>query len=230
MLWDSSIIRDRGFVTPAPMQGHILSEVFATNAADAACVGFGLTGLTGLTGLACGAAPLFWAQDRLSRQETGLPYLPGLPGRAIIRVDVNRPVDVLWAMEEGLKCTSLGAVIGEIWGNPKALDFTATKRLVMRAERYKLPCWLIRRAASPDLSAAGNRWRVTSLPSLPHPHDPKAPGDPRWQVELFRSRYGPPGTWVATYDRAADRVDISAPFRDGAVAKDDGARECRATR
>lgn len=209
---------------PAPTPCHMLSEVFATNAADAACAGFGLTRLPH------GGVPLLWVQDRLSRQETGLPYLPGLSGRTIIRVDVNRPLDVLWAMEEALKSSSLGAVIGEIWGNPKALDFTATKRLVMRAERYSVPCWLIRRAASPDLSAARDRWRVTSLPSLPHPHDLKAPGDPRWRVELFRSRHAQPGTWIATYDRAADRVDMSAPFRDGAMAEGDGARERRAAR
>ncbi|WP_324754983.1 hypothetical protein [Roseovarius sp. Pro17] len=224
MLCDSSIIRNSDIATPALTEGRALSEVFATSAADAACVGFGLARLPR------GAAPLFWVQDRLSRQETGLPYLPGLHGRAIIRVNVSRPIDVLWAMEEALKCSSLGAVIGEIWGNPKTLDFTATKRLVMRAERYEVPCWLIRRAASPDLSAARDRWRVTSLPSLPHPDDPKAPGDPRWQVELFRSRYRQPGTWVATYDRAADRIDMSAPFRDGAVAEKDGPRERRAAR
>lgn len=215
---------NRGFTTPAPPQGPTLSEVFAPNAADAACVAFALARLP------CGSPPLFWVQDRLSRQETGLPYLPGLPGRAIIRVDVNRPRDVLWAMEEALKCASLGAVIGEVWGNPKVLDFTATKRLAMRAERYRVPCWLIRRAAAPDLSAARDRWRVTSLPSLSHPDDPKAPGDPRWRVELFRSRHRQPGTWIATHDRAADRVDLSAPFRDGAVAEGDGARERRAAR
>jgi protein ImuA len=224
VLCDSSIIQNRGYATPAPTQTHILSEVFATNAADAACVGFGVASLPR------GTAPLLWAQDRLSRQETGQPYLPGLPGRSIIRVDVSRAVDVLWAMEEALKCTSLGAIIGEIWGDPKQLDFTATKRLAMRAEHYGMPCWLIRRAASPDLSAARDRWRVMSLPSLQHPDDSKAPGDPRWQVELFRSRHRAPGTWIATYDRAADRLDMSAPFRDRAVAEGDGARERRTAR
>jgi protein ImuA len=174
--------------------------------------------------------PLFWVQDRLSWQDTGRFYLPGLSGRPIIRVDASRPADVLWAMEEGLRCAALAAVIGEIWGNPRALDFTATKRLAMRTERYGTPCWLIRRAASPDLSAARNRWRVTSLPSSPNPDDPKAPGDPRWRVELFRSRRMQPGMWIATHDRAEDRIHLSAPFRDGAVAEDDGAGERRAAR
>lgn len=209
---------------PTPTQWHTLSEIFPTAVTDTAGLGFLLSKLP------ASSAPVFWVQDRLSRQETGHPYLPGLPNRPIIRIDVNRPVDVLWAMEEGLRCTSLAAVIGEIWGDPKTLDFTATKRLVIRAERNGIPCWLVRRAASPDLSAARNRWRVTSLPSLPHPHDPKAPGDPRWQVELFRARHTQPGTWIATHDRTADRVDISSPFRDGPMAKNDGEAKRRATR
>ncbi len=177
-----------------------------------------------------GEAPVLWVQDRMSQKEAGRPYLPGLGRRTVICVEVSRPVDVLWALEEGLRCTALGLVVGEVWGDPGALDFTATKRLAMRSEHYKVPCWLVRRSASPDLSAARNRWRVVSLPSLTHPEDPKAPGDPRWKVELFRSRDQRPGTWVARYDRAADRIDLSAPFRDGAVAEDDGAQWSRAAR
>ncbi|MDA0339329.1 MAG: hypothetical protein O2910_05755, partial [Proteobacteria bacterium] len=126
--------------------------------------------------------------------------------------------DVLWAMEEGLRCKALAAVIGEVWGDAAALDFTATKRLAMRAEAKGINAWLIRRAGTAKLSAARERWRVGALPSAAHLHDAKAPGQPRWQVELFRSRAGKPGTWVARYDRAAYRLDLSAPLRDAAVA------------
>jgi protein ImuA len=132
-------------------------------------------------------------------------------------------------MEEGLRCAALVAVIGEVWGVPPALDFTATRRLTVRAESNRLPCWLLRRAATPDLSAARNRWRVTSLPSATNPHDAMAPGDPRWQAELFRSRHMQLGSWVAHHDRAADRVDFSAAVRDGAVADDHAAAGQRAT-
>jgi protein ImuA len=169
-------------------------------------------------------------QDRLSYKETGSLYLPGLPHKTIIHVNVSRPVDVLWAMEEGLRCKSLSCVIGEIWGAPSALNFTATKRLAMRAEANKVPCWLIRRAALPDLSTARNRWRIASLPSLPHPHDPKAPGAPRWQAELFRSRTRQTGTWVVSYDRAADSLHFVSPFRDGTLATGDGTAGQRAAR
>ncbi|MFT5273278.1 MAG: protein ImuA [bacterium] len=202
----------------------ILSEAFPTVVTDAGAVGFILAQL-GKTG-----APLLWVQDRISRKETGSPYLPGMHHKNIIRVDVNRPVDVLWTMEEGLRCKALSCVIGEIWGDPPALNFTATKRLAMRAEANKVPCWLIRRSASPDLSAARDRWRIASLPSLPHLHDHHSPGAPRWQAELFRSRTQPPGTWVVSYDRTADCLNFAAPFRDGTVAAGDGKAGQRSAR
>lgn len=203
----------------------VLSDVFAQTAADAAAVGFILAHLPR------DAGTVFWAQDRLSEKEAGQPYMAGIgPDRSVLRVNVSRPSDVLVATEEALRCKGINVVIGEIWGDPPSLDFTATKRLALRAEANGVPCWLIRRAGSPNLSAARNRWRIGSLPSAPHPHDPQAPGDPRWQVELFRSRYAQPGTWVARYDRAADRLDFSAPLLDAAVATRDGASGQRAAR
>ena len=207
---------------PAPMP-HTLSEVFPAHATDTSAVGFALSRLPRT------AAPILWVQDRLSRKEAGRPALSGMGGdRPVIMVDLSRAADVLWAMEDGLRCRALGAVIGEIWGDPPALDFTATKRLVLRAEAADVSCWLIRRAASPDLSAARDRWRVASLPSSPHPHDAQAPGAPRWSLDLFRSRGSKPGQWVATYDGAADRVDLTPPNRDRAVDAGDGAAGQRA--
>jgi len=169
-----------------------LSEVFAENVTDAAATGFVCAHLHGAN------KPVLWIQDRLSRREAGTPYVLGLPTPLrLITVDVSKPVDVLWAMEEGLRCTGLSAVVGNIWGDPAALDFTASKRLALRAEARRLPCWLIRRAAHPNLSAARMRWKVRSLPSLPVPHDARAPGQALWQVDLFRARWQNPGEWVA---------------------------------
>ncbi|MFV2053053.1 ImuA family protein [Aliiroseovarius sp. YM-037] len=202
---------------PSARSAAMLSEVFPTTAVDAGALGFVLSRLPRTS------SAILWIQDRLSQKEAGRPYLPGLGAqRPILRVDVTRPVDVLWAMEDGLRCKGLCAVIGEIWGDPPALSFTATKRLALRAEAGQVPCWLIRRASSPDLSAARDRWRVASVPSAPHPDDAKAPGDPRWRVELFRSRQSRPGEWLARYDSASDRVHFTAPLRDGAVAEGDG--------
>lgn len=149
--------------------------------------------------------PILWLQDRQSRQETGRPYLAGMgPGLGasldLLYLDLNRPADVLWAMEEGLRCPSLGGVIAEVWGNPAVLDFTATKRLALRSEAHNVPAWLIRRGAVADLSAARERWRIASLPSAIVPDDMRAPGAPLWRADLFRARWRTPGQWVARYD------------------------------
>lgn len=202
---------------------HTLSEAFLDTATDASAVGFILARLPRTD------APILWVQDRLSRKEAGRPSLAGIGiNRPVITVDLSRATDVLWAMEDGLRCRALGAVIGELWGDPSGLDFTATKRLAMRAEAADVPCWLIRRAASPDLSAARDRWRVAALPSAPNPHDPQAPGQPRWSLDLFRSRRHKPGKWVGTYDRATDHLDLTAAVRDGTLEPGDGTAGQRA--
>lgn len=221
---------DRSLVGQAAQAGpkaQTLAEVFCPVATDAAAVGFVLAQLPRTQ------APVLWVQDRLSRKESGRPCLAGIgTQRPVIMVDLSRAVDVLWAMEDGLRCGSLGAVIGEIWGDPAALDFTATKRLALRAEAADLPCWLIRRAATPNLSAARDRWRVASYPAAAHPYDPQSPGAPRWALDLFRSRRRRPGKWVATYDGtyggAADRLDLVATSGDGTLAAGDGTAGQRA--
>ncbi|MGB0497069.1 MAG: ImuA family protein [Rubricella sp.] len=190
-----------------------LAEVLAETPQDAGGIGFVL-------GSIARDKPLLWVQDRMSARESGEPYLPGLGGREILRARLGQVRDVLQALEDGLSCTGLGGVIGEIWGDPPALDFTATKRLALRAEAGGLPCWVIRRAAVPNLSAARHRLRIASLPSAPHPDDPRAPGDPRWRVEVFRARGAPPGTWIVTHDRAADRLDMAAESAAGTVDED----------
>ena len=101
-----------------------------------------------LSALGHGQRPVLWVQDRASRRENGRLYGAGLRGMrfegAILRVEVGHPRDVLWAMEEGAATGDVSAVVGEIHGAPRVLDFTATQRLVLRAEASGVPVWLIR--------------------------------------------------------------------------------------
>lgn len=204
-------------IQPPPLPGKPqLVEIFA-DSRDVGALGFALAQVPR-------AQSILWVQDRMCAQEVGQPH-----GRALARFggDPDRLIlacarhagDVLWTMEEGLACPSLGAVIGEIWGEPKALDFTATKRLALRAERMGIPAFLIRfGGAVASASVARRRWRVASAASAPHPHDPRAPGEPRWRTELFRARDARPGTWEGGYDRTAHRLHLAAPLRDPALA------------
>lgn len=173
-----------------------LAEVFADNVTDGSATAFMLAHLDPARG------PVLWVQDRLSLREAGRPCIAGMPeGLDILHLSVSRPVDVLWALEQGLGTAGLSAVVGEVWGDPQVLDFTASKRLALRAEAHGLPCWLIRRAAHPNLSAARERWRLATLPSAPHGEDKRAPGAPIWKADLFRARWRAPGAWVARIER-----------------------------
>ncbi|MCX7564960.1 hypothetical protein OS189_01215 [Sulfitobacter sp. F26169L] len=197
----------------------VLSDVFTTGATDPAAVGFVLSLLPVASG------PVLWVQDYMSRRENGHLYTPALKSfgvaQDILQVRVSHPRDVLWAMEEGAGCASLSAVIGEIHGGPAVLDFTATKRLSMRAQVSGVPVYLIRSGDPGGLSAARMRWRAGSLPSLAHPYDSHSPGRPQWDVNLFRARGYPPGRWVARYDpdaaRTADRLGLVPRSGDGAL-------------
>ena len=181
-----------------------LSEVFSPVATDAAATGFLLAHLRGGT--------VLWVQDRLSRREAGQPWPPGFGVTLqMLYLQVGRAADVLWAMEQGLGSPALTAVVGEVWGDAPALDFTATKRLALRAEAHGVAAWLVRRGATPDLSAARERWRLSSLPSATDPHDLRAPGAPIWRADLFRARWRAPADWVARYDRAGHRLRLEQP-------------------
>lgn len=195
------------------LRAATLAEIICTSPLDGAGSGFLLAALSD--------GQVLWAQDRLTRREAGAPFLPGI-GRALLRADLSRPADVLTAMEDALSSPAFAAVVGEIWGDPAALNFTATRRLAMRAEAAGRPCWLLRRAASVQASAARMRWRVAAYPSDPPADDPAAPGDPCWRVELFRSRLSPPGEWLVRHeqgrDGTADRLHFSAILADRALA------------
>ncbi len=140
-----------------------------------------------------------WVQDAAALRLGGRPYRPGLPQplrHRLVHVAVKSPEDALFALEEGLRCRDLAFVIGEISGNPRALDFTASRRLSLTVEKHGVPLWLVRLDARRDLSSARMRWEAHAAPSLPAHWNAAAPGEPAWRAELFRARAHPPGKWV----------------------------------
>jgi protein ImuA len=183
------------------VQGRIpiLSELFAAHPRDGGWAGFLLAQLAT-------DKPLLWIQDRMAILESGRIHPPGLPTQDLIRVEARDARDALWAMEEGVRCACLSAVIGELWGDPRALDFTATRRLAVASERSGTPCWLVRLGGTANLSGARMRWQIASAPSLVNELDPKAPGLPVWDAELFRARGAAPGRWSIAHEAGAFRL------------------------
>jgi len=146
---------------------------------------------------------ILWIQDKRAVQRGGRPYIHGLPAELrdrLIYAEAGTPEDALFALEEGLKCRDLACVIGEIAGNPRALDFTASRRLSLTAEKHGVALWLVRLEAEADLSSARMRWRVKSAPSSAPLWNQEAPGAPQWRAELFRARSHVPGQWTLSND------------------------------
>ena len=197
------------------MQGRkaTLSELFAGHARDAGWSGFLLPQIDR-------SRPLLWVQDRMAILESGRIYPPGLGLADLIHVEARDARAALWAMEEGLRCSALSAVIGELWGDPTSLDFTATRRLAVAAERSGVACWLVRLNGTANLSGARMRWRIASRPSLANPFDPRAPGLPAWDAELFRSRASPPGRWSIAHDGPADAFHLVAGVGDRTLGEE----------
>ncbi len=140
-----------------------------------------------------------WVQDKAALRRGGRPYRPGLPEslrHRLIHVAVDRAEDALFALEEGLRCRDLAFVIGEIAGNPRALNFTASRRLSLAVEQHGVPLWLVRIDAARDLSSARMRWQARAAPSLPPRWNAQAPGAAAWHADLFRARGHMSGEWV----------------------------------
>lgn len=160
---------------------------------------------------------VLWVQDARAIKLGGRPYRAGLPEtlrHRLVHVAAKTPEDALFAMEEGLRCRDLAVVVGEVAGNPRALDFTASRRLTLTAEKHRVPLLLVRLDAQADLSSARMRWRLTSAPSSPPRWNVAAPGRPAWHAELFRARSHPPGEWILRDEPerlAAERLPASGP-------------------
>lgn len=147
-------------------------------------------------------------------------YAPGIaaygltPDR-LIHVRARRDADILWAMEEALRCRRIGGVLGEVG----ALDLAASRRLQLAAESGGVTGFLLR-SDSPrtvvSTTAAVTRWRLASVPSggASALSGIGAPGigAVRWHAELYRCRGGRPGAW--TLEWRDDRLDLATDGQD----------------
>lgn len=177
---------------PAPPVKSTQTEIFCDSESAA-----GFTFALSQALSACEVSQPNWmmVQDKRSRRLTGTPFYHGLSPRlnaGLVLVACETVSDSLFAMEEGLRCGDLDFVIGEIYGDPREIDFTASRRLSVASEKFNVPLYLVRLDATANLSAARRRWRIENAASRE--------GDqfdimPRWRAELFRSRDVNPGIW-----------------------------------
>jgi protein ImuA len=116
----------------------------------------------------------------------------GLTPDQVITAETERAVEILWAMEEGLRCPALGGVLGEIDDLPS----TAARRMQLAAEAGGAAGLVV----TPPRATAGGattRWKVSATPSAPSPWG--GLGAPAWHVALERCRNGLPRSWTLTW-------------------------------
>lgn len=110
----------------------------------------------------------------------------------VIFMDVAKEKDVLWIMEEALKCDGLSAVVAEVNG----LSVIESRRLQLAVEQAGVTGFVLRKDARKALtSVATARWKITPVPSETEEGMPGV-GFPRWNVELTKVRHGNPGSWT----------------------------------
>ncbi|MCF2505706.1 Error-prone repair protein ImuA [Dyadobacter sp. CY107] len=115
----------------------------------------------------------------------------GIEPDKVIFIDLSREQDVLWAVEESLKCEALTAVVGEL----NEITLTQSRRLQLAVEQSRVTGFLHRcNPRSMNTLACVSRWKVTPIPSHLEDDMPGV-GFPRWHVQLLKVRNGEPGEW-----------------------------------
>jgi len=185
---------------PLPAAG-LLQEIFTDEHRHAgAALGFALGQARSL--LTPARPAVIYLQLAKQAQEMGLPYGPGLltlgfDPDALVLVRAATITELLWAAEEAMACSAVAAVVADIAGHHKALDFTASRRLGLRSARSGASLLLLRYGTGREASAAHLRWRITPALSAARRFDALAPGAPRWQVQLEKGVLTPTQTqWL----------------------------------
>ena len=169
-----------------------LHEIFCDDLRNAGtALGFALGQARGLLGP--GRPALILLQLVNDADETGLPYAPGLSQfgidpEAFTLVRAGSITELLWALEEAVVCTAVAGVVADLAAAHKALDFTASRRLALRAEAAGTSAFLVRYGRGREASAARYRWRVMPAASAAPAFDARAPGLPRFSVSLEKGR------------------------------------------
>ncbi len=144
--------------------------------------------------------PLLWVQSQQTARERGrlsAAWLAasGLALEQLIFLDVSKPQDALWALEEGVGTAALGAVVAA----GIDIGFTASRRLSLICAATAVPLLHLPETAAPT-TAACTRWQVAPCASAADPLLPGAAGHPRWQLTLLRARQDSGLAWPATFE------------------------------
>ncbi|HTF21697.1 MAG TPA: hypothetical protein VK658_26640 [Chryseolinea sp.] len=180
-------------------------EFLSARIEDAAATGGFIGGLLASLLRSSGAA--LWISSSRTLFPPALKAL-GIQPERVVFLDLKKEKDVLWAMDEALKCAALAAVVGEL----REISFTESRRLQLAVENSRVTGFILRHNThKPTTTACVSRWKITALPSKTVDDLPGI-GFPRWQVDLLRMRNGKPGTWNIQWRDGAFVPDEPVPL------------------
>ncbi len=183
------------------------------SAAAGATLAFGAQLLRKRTG------PLIWCQlrdpERFHLHAPGLMAF-GLDPERMIKLTVKNEKDLLWAMEEALSCSYICGVIGVLW-KEKLYDFTASRRLLLRARENDVSALMLRSHHANGTTAADIRLGVSSRTSSKMPAREKflpRLGNTSWQFDLKKGKGINHGNWQIGWNRKTLSLDLDAGLSD----------------
>ncbi|MBO9595684.1 MAG: Error-prone repair protein ImuA [Niabella sp.] len=162
-------------------------EWISSNAEDAAATtGF----MAGILGTLMRKGACLWVSRHRNLFPPALNIF-GITPDQVLFVQAPDPKQALWAIEEGLKCETLAAVVGEV----PELGFTASRRLQLAVEKSRVTGFIHHRTDRvAEHGACVSRWRIKPIAST-LPGGMPGVGFPSWNVELCKIRNGRPGSW-----------------------------------
>lgn len=115
----------------------------------------------------------------------------GIQPEHIIFIELQKEKEIMWAVEEALKCSALSAVVGEL----PELSFTASRRLQLAVEQSQVTGFILRKnPRNLSTTTCIARWCISPMPSA-LVNDLPGVGFPTWNVSLLKVRNGKPGNW-----------------------------------
>jgi protein ImuA len=159
---------------------------------------------------------VLWIAETFSLAENGAFYAPGLDQAGVapqklLTVTARRTRDVLWAMEEALRCRAVGVVIGEI---RSSIDPVTIRRLAHAAATGGALGLVLRPRPDAAPCAFATRWIVQPAPSAAvvsqrENRTDHELGPPRLLVRLNRNRRGQPGEWIVEWNSVEQRFELT---------------------
>jgi protein ImuA len=119
--------------------------------------------------------PILWMSDEFSARENGAPYGPGIAAHGLdaarlIFVRAQSGPDLLWAMEEALRCGAPAAIVADLGSAARSFDLVAARRLTQAARISGAPAILLHPAGAFSRAQAQNgarmRFEICARPSV----------------------------------------------------------------